>query len=78
MLLLDLLAAFDTLDHHIFLHRLSSTFNIVSVCVSARKWISSYLSGHYCRVFVGGDLSASVAADGPNDSRITSSEKFVL
>ena len=67
VVLLDLSAAFDTVDHQILLDRLSSTFNITGM---ALKWISSYLSGHgrYFRVSVGGDLSASNAADGSNDS----------
>ena len=75
VVLLDLSAAFDTVDHQILLDRLSSTFNITGM---ALKWISSYLSGRYFRVSVGGDLSVSNAADGSNDSTSTSSDKFGL
>ena len=75
VVLLDLSAAFDTVDHQILLDRLSTTFNITGM---ALKWISSYLSGMYFRAPVGGDLSESNAADGSNDSTSTSSDKFGL
>ena len=47
VVLLDLSAAFDTVDHQILLDHLSSTFNITGM---ALKWISSYLSGRYFSV----------------------------
>ena len=42
MVLLDLSAAFDTIDHDIFVSRLSSRIGVRSVALS---WFKSYLSG---------------------------------
>ena len=53
--LLDLSAAFDTLDHSILLQRLELTFGIKG-CVL--KWFMSYLSGRFQTVVVGDQKSS--------------------
>ena len=55
LVLLDLSAAFDIVDHHtILLNRLEISFGVTG---SALDWISSYLSGRIQRVSVNGGLS---------------------
>ena len=56
LLLLDLSAAFDTVDHHILLTRLSCRFGIKG---NALKWIKSYLSDRRQSVCVDNERSSS-------------------
>ena len=56
LLLLDLSAAFDTVDHQILLHRLSHRFGIVDC---ALDWFKSYLSDRYQTVKVNSGVSSS-------------------
>ena len=55
--LLDLSAAFDTLDHAILLRRLESTFGISGLALS---WFESYLSDRTQSVVVDGLMSTPV------------------
>jgi len=49
--LLDLTAAFDTVDHELLLHRLDRTFGVRG---QAKEWFKSYLTGRsYCVVYGG-------------------------
>ena len=60
LVLLDLSAAFDTVDHNVLLTRLHSKFGISG---TALEWFSSYLSGRSQRVMVQGNLSQSLILD---------------
>ena len=51
LVLLDLSAAFDTVDHHKLLHRLESSFGIAG---TALQWLSSYLTGRSQSVHIKG------------------------
>ena len=55
--LLDLSAAFDTVDHDLLLQRLSTTFGING---AAHNWITSFLTNRTQQVVHGGEKSAHV------------------
>jgi hypothetical protein len=54
LVLLDLSAAFDTVDHTILLSRLSSDFGISGTPLS---WVESYLTDRYQQVIINGSMS---------------------
>ena len=56
MLLLDLSAAFDTVDHNVMLHRLSHD---VGVGQTALNWFKSYLSDRVQAVHINGSTSTA-------------------
>ena len=51
LVLLDLSAAFDTIDHQVLLHRLQVTYGVTG---TALKWFQSYLTGRKQRVYING------------------------
>ena len=56
LVLLDLSAAFDSIDHSLMLIRLSK----IGIVETAHKWFSSYLRGREQSVFINGTASQSV------------------
>ncbi len=60
LVLLDLSAAFDTLDHHILLQRLSQS---IGLSTNAISWFSSYFTNRTCRVSIDGELSRIQSLD---------------
>ena len=57
MLLLDLSATFDTVDHGILLDWLSHRFGII-LCGLALSWFKSYLSNRFQFVVIRGEKSS--------------------
>jgi hypothetical protein len=63
LVLLDLSAAFDTIDREILLHRLETRFGISG---TALKWLSSYLEGRSQKVVIGNpDLDGAASKSEP-------------
>ena len=58
VLIIDLSAAFDTVDHSVLLHILKSKFHITG---SALSWFKSFLSGRTQRVKIGDSLSTPLS-----------------
>ncbi len=54
LVLLDLSAAFDTIDHDILIDRLQ---NYTGIQGQALRWFRSYLSDHYHFVYLNGEAS---------------------
>ena len=54
LLSLDISAAFDTIDHNIFLDRISSD---IGICGSALGWLQSFVTGRYQYVAIGAQKS---------------------
>ena len=60
LILLDLSAAFETVNHGILLERLRSRFGVDE---TALEWFKSYLSGRLQRITVNGGTSATFPLD---------------
>ena len=54
LVMLDLSAAFDTIDHDILMQRLEHGFGIKG---TALNWFHSYITGRHFRISVGGNMS---------------------
>ena len=60
LVLLDISAAFDTVDHSVLLNRLSVRYGVKGL---ALQWVESYLSNRKQFVYVGGAKSTEVDLD---------------
>ena len=74
--LLDMFAAFDTLDHDILLHRMESSFGVGGPVLS---WIRSFLQGRTQQVYSGGKASNVVTVtSGVPQGRVLRPLFFIL
>ena len=76
LVMLDLSAAFDTIDHPTLLRRFERHFGIEG---TALAWISSYLSNRYQSVSVNGELSKQVLLQyGVPQGSVLGPKKYVM
>ena len=74
--LLDMFAAFDTLDHDILLHRMESSFGVGGPVLS---WIRSFLQGRTQQVYSGGKASNVITVtSGVPQGRVLGPIFFIL
>ena len=67
LVLLDLSAAFDTVDHDILIHRLQSLLGLRG---TALEWFRSYLRGRSQQIAINGALSKKFESGVPQGSRL--------
>lgn len=60
LVLLDLSAAFDTIDHHVFLERLTEDYSIGG---SVTEWMESYLTNRTQQITIDGQFSDNISLD---------------
>ena len=76
LVLLDLSAAFDTVDHDILLTRLSARYGITG---TAHQWFATYLKNRQQSVIIGGEVSDPTRLDwGVPQGSVVGPELFVI